>query len=288
MPPHWFTGRTAILATMHRKEEAIAPLLQSALELEVIVPREFNSDQFGTFTRDVKRPADQLATARLKALHALEQLGAALGADLAIASEGSFGPHPLMPYVPLNRELVLLVDRRHGLEVAGYAATPDTNYSHKQVESIDAAMEFARSVGFPSHGLVVMPAADSSDPAKIHKGITQEAMLREIVAITLQRHGRAHLETDMRAMMNPTRMKAIALATQDLIRKLQQTCPQCGAPGFDVSDRQPGLPCGLCHAPTDLTLAALYRCAQCGFSKTVRYPDGQKFADPTQCAYCNP
>ncbi|GAB4475314.1 MAG: hypothetical protein OHK0037_36470 [Elainellaceae cyanobacterium] len=284
MTPNWFAGRTAILATMHRKEEAIAPLLQSAFELEVIVPAEFNSDQFGTFTRDVKRPADQLATARLKALHAMEQLGA----DLAIASEGSFGPHPLIPYVPLNRELVLLVDRQHDLEIAGYAATPDTNFSHKQVDSLDAALDFARSVGFPSHGLVIMPAAEGSDPAEIHKGITQEDALRAIVADTLQRHGRAHLETDMRAMMNPTRMKAIALATQDLIRKLRQTCPQCNTPGFEVGDRQPGLPCELCHSPTDLTLAAIYRCTKCGFSQSVRYPDGQEFADPAQCAYCNP
>ena len=288
MSSHGFTGRTAILATMHCKEEAIAPLLTSAFALEIVVPSGFDTDRFGTFTRDVKRPADQLATARLKAMHALESLGADLGADLAIASEGSFGPHPLMPYVPLNRELVLLVDRQHGLEIAGHAATPDTNYSHRQVDSLEAALEFARSVGFPSHGLVVMPAAEGSDPTEIHKGITQDEQLREIVAATLKRHGRAHLETDMRAMMNPTRMKAIALATQDLIRKLQQTCPQCHAPGFDVGDRQPGLPCALCHAPTDLTLAAIYHCAQCGFTQTVRYPDGREFADPAQCAYCNP
>lgn len=288
MSTNWFTGRTAILATMHRKEEAIAPLLTAAFTLEIVVPDGFDSDQFGTFTRDVKRPADQLATARLKAMHALESLGVTLGTELAIASEGSFGPHPLMPYVPLNRELVLLVDRRHGLEIAGHAATPDTNYSHKQVDSADAALEFAHTVGFPSHGLVVMPAAEGCDPTEIHKGITQEEQLREIVKAIVQRHGRAHLETDMRAMMNPTRMKAIALATQDLIRKLQQTCPQCQAPGFDMGDRQPGLPCGLCHTPTALTLTATYRCAQCGFTQTVRYPDGQEFADPAQCAYCNP
>ncbi|WOB43068.1 hypothetical protein HNI00_07780 [Thermoleptolyngbya oregonensis NK1-22] len=288
MSSHWFTGRTAILATMHHKEAAIAPLLTSAFALEIVVPDGFDSDQFGTFTRDIKRPADQLATARLKAMHALENLGAALGTELAIASEGSFGPHPLMPYVPLNRELVLLIDRRHGLEIAGHAATPDTNYSHQQVDSLEAALKFAQSAGFPSHGLVVMPAAEGSDPTEIHKGITQEDQFREIVTATLKRHGRAHLETDMRAMMNPTRMKAIALATQDLIRKLQQTCPQCHAPGFDVGDRQPGLPCALCHAPTSLTLAALYRCTRCGFTETVRYPDGQDFADPAQCAYCNP
>lgn len=288
MPSHWFTGRTAILATMHRKEEAIAPLLTSALALEIVVPDGFDSDQFGTFTRDIKRPANQLATARLKAMHALEHLGEALGTELAIASEGSFGPHPLMPYVPLNRELVLLIDRRHGLEIAGHAATPDTNYSHQQVDSLEAALKFAQTAGFPSHGLVVMPAAEGSDPTEIHKGITQEDQLREIVTAILKRHGHAHLETDMRAMMNPTRMRAIALATQDLIRKLQQTCPQCHAPGFDVGDRQPGLPCGLCHAPTDLTLAAIYCCAQCGFTETVRYPDGQELADPAQCAYCNP
>jgi hypothetical protein len=112
-----FTGRTAVLATMHQKEQVIAPILQQELGLEVIIPQGFDTDRFGTFTRDRPRPDHQLATARLKALAALE----ITGADLAIASEGAFAPHPDLPMLPCDRELVVLVDRTHDLEIVGVA-----------------------------------------------------------------------------------------------------------------------------------------------------------------------
>lgn len=32
--------------------------------------------------------------------------------DIGLASEGSFGPHPLIPFLPWNVEIVLLVDNR--------------------------------------------------------------------------------------------------------------------------------------------------------------------------------
>ena len=32
-------------------------------------------------------------------------------ARIGVASEGSFGPHPLFPFVPLGQEPVLLIDR---------------------------------------------------------------------------------------------------------------------------------------------------------------------------------
>ena len=66
-----FRGRLAVLATMHRKEQAIAPVLEEALGLQVEVPPGLDTDRFGTFTREVPRPGTQLATARLKAQAAL-------------------------------------------------------------------------------------------------------------------------------------------------------------------------------------------------------------------------
>ena len=42
---------TAVLATMHGKERAIAPLLQRTLGLAVKVPPGLDTDRFGTFSR---------------------------------------------------------------------------------------------------------------------------------------------------------------------------------------------------------------------------------------------
>jgi len=107
-----FRNRLCVIATMHRKELAIAPILETALGLRVTVPPDFDSDRFGTFTRDIDRPDSQVQTAILKAERAIELLDI----DLAIASEGSFFAHPFLG-IPYNREVVLLRDRQYDFTV---------------------------------------------------------------------------------------------------------------------------------------------------------------------------
>lgn len=269
---------------MHQKENAIAPLLKQSLDIDVIVPPNFNSDRFGTFTRDVDRPAGQLETARIKALAALELTDA----TIAIASEGSFSPHPALPFLPCDREIVVLIDRQHDLELVGEAVSTETNFSHAAIASLDDALKFAQKIGFPSHGLVVMRDAKSKETNQFIKGITTEAQLIQYVTQMLETFGSAHLETDMRAMHNPTRMKVIAQATQDLIRKATHHCPNCNTPGFAVVERRSGLPCELCNHLTDQTLAVIYRCPKCQFEQPEMYPNGIQFADPMYCDFCNP
>jgi ribosomal protein S27AE len=284
-----FRDRLLIVATKHRKEQVIAPILETELRVRSVVPDEFDTDLLGTFTRDVPRPGNQQETARIKAKKALDMLGE----TLAVASEGYFGPHPALPYLPCNRELVVLVDTQHHLEVVGEAISTETNFSHTVVEQVAEAEAFAGKVGFPGHGLVVMgvePGTNQPDPSLLFKGITDPDQLQDAVRQVLARSpsGKAHIETDMRAMQNPTRMKVIEQATRDLLAKLKRTCPQCGMPGFAVSDRKPGLPCGLCRLPTSLTLAVISTCQKCHYSEESLYPDGVQVADPGQCGYCNP
>ncbi len=61
-----------------------------------------------------------------------------------------------MPLVSCNRELILLLDRVHNLEIIGQAIVTETNHAHQTVTNLAAALEFAEKIGFPSHGLVVM------------------------------------------------------------------------------------------------------------------------------------
>lgn len=281
--PDLFRNRTGVLATMHQKEQVMAPILEQHLGVRIIVP-PLDTDQFGTFTRDVKRPGDQRCAARLKA----EQAMSLTETTLAFASEGSFGAHPSIPFVSCDREIVMLIDRNHDLEILGQAISTETNYCYQTVTSIEAALAFAQKIGFPMHGLVAMPNAEPIQPSGIVKGITDETHLIETVSAFLKQNGQAHLETDMRAMYNPTRMKVIAQATQDLVNRIQNPCPQCGWPDFAAVERKAGLPCAFCHAPTELTLAVTYHCKKCDFSRIAYFPDGQNFADPAQCLYCNP
>lgn len=271
-----FKNRTAVLASMHRKEQAIAPILEPEFNLKIMVPTDFDTDQFGTFTREIARTGDQLEAARRKALKAIEKTGL----DLAIASEGSFAPHPTMPMLPCNREIILLVDTVHNLEIVGESISLETNFSHCSVSSFDQADEFAKRIGFPEHKLVIV------DRNQIIKGISDFDELNQVVNAALTRSETIHIETDMRAMNNPTRMKAIAEATRDLVQKLRSTCPNCSTPGFSVSEVKRGLPCGWCSVPTDLISAEIYRCQNCGFEQL--YPTASQVADPMYCSFCNP
>jgi hypothetical protein len=49
---------------------------------------------------------------------------------VGVASEGSFGPHPYIPFLPPGRELVLLIDRKAAIELIGFDADSDTNFGH--------------------------------------------------------------------------------------------------------------------------------------------------------------
>lgn len=282
--PVSLSGRTAVLATMHGKEQAIAPVLAAALDIHVIVPSGFDTDQFGTFTRDIPRTGSQIDAARQKALAAM----ALTGGDLALASEGSFGPDPSIPWVPCDLELVILIDRHHDLELVGQAHSTATNYRQATVTSLQAALEFAAAAQFPSHALVARVDPAAKDPETLHKGIAREEHLVAIVNQLLASHGSLWLETDMRAHLNPSRMAVIAQATHHLTKKIQQTCPQCHWPGFDVTRRLPGLPCAQCRLPTALIQTWEYECSRCHHQHRVEFPTGARAADPGQCGFCNP
>ncbi|WP_434685939.1 DUF6671 family protein [Pseudanabaena minima] len=278
-----FTNRLAVIATMHRKELAIAPVLEVSLGVKITVAQDFDSDRFGTFTRDIERTANQIETAKIKAEKALE----ISDADLAIASEGSFFPHPIFG-IAYNRELVLLLDKKHDFTVYGESLSADTNFRHQEISSYEQAYEFALKIGFPDHAVVLIPDAQTSAKESIYKGINSEDLLKESVHKLLRQSPQIHIETDMRALYNPTRMKNITKATEDLVRKLQQLCPNCNFVNFDVVKRIKGLPCELCRLPTRATRANVYRCDRCLFQQEVLFPDKIQLADPMYCSYCNP
>ncbi|HAN45943.1 MAG TPA: hypothetical protein DCQ32_05260 [Cyanobacteria bacterium UBA8156] len=265
-------GEVVAIATMHGKEQVIGPLLAAAWGLRAIVPAGLNTDVLGTFTRDVARPGDALATARLKAEAALALTGGAI----AVASEGSFGPHPDLPWAAVNRELVVLIDRQRGIELVGEALSWETNYRQTQVRTWEEAQAFAAAVGFPDHGLVVGEA----------KGVRDRETLAQAVQAGLAQSGILWLETDMRAMHNPSRMQVIAQATQDLVAKGRSLCPVCGWPGFAITERWPGLPCALCGLPTPLVRSQRWVCRHCGYQQEE--PVAETVADPAYCPLCNP
>lgn len=280
-----YGGERALLASMHAKERVIAPLVLRFLGLDLHVVVGLDTDAFGTFTRTVARtgsPRDA-ARAKIDAAFALQP-----DAAIAMASEGSFSPHPLIPFWPLARELVLLVDRRAGLELVGQYATPATNFDHAVVSDVAAGLEFAGRAGFPAHGVIVMGCRENQPAPDIAliKDSADRGELASALAAVIASHGAAFVEADMRAHRNPRRMRAVGRATIDLIRRARSLCPECGAPGFGVTDRLAGLPCECCGAQTMLSRAEVLSCYQCGHRAEI--PVQLAYSDAAHCEDCNP
>ena len=269
---------------MHGKEQIIAPLLEKHIGVEVVVPKVFDSDKFGTFTREVKRAGNQLEAARAKVRAAMD----IERVDLGVSSEGGFGAHPSIPFVQSNLELLLLVDKKNGYEIRGHHRTSDTNMIGEYIETIEEALNFAKRIRFPEHGIIVRK--DEHSNSGIHKNIRNEEDLKKIVSKMLAGifTKKIFVETDMRAHRNPTRMVAIKKATEDLLINIASCCPVCQAPGYIVVDFDKGLQCSLCKMPTDLPLNDIYQCAVCGHKEKKLVTKYGKSADPAQCGYCNP
>ncbi|HMO02704.1 MAG TPA: hypothetical protein PKD37_07165 [Oligoflexia bacterium] len=279
-----FQGRKLVIATMHGKERVIAPLLKKHLGVQTIVPKGFDSDKFGTFTREIKRIGNQVETARAKLLAALKSENA----DLGVSSEGSFGAHPSIPFIQSNFELVLLVDKKNGYEIQGHHRTSETNMNGQYVANFEEALEFAKKIGFPEHGIILRKSDNCN--FEINKNIQNKEQF--IQAVSKELSGAfskgIFIESDMRAHKNPTRMKAIEKATEDLIKNIFTLCPKCQAPGFVAIDVEKGVKCSLCKMPTDLPLNEIYQCSLCGFKEKKLLVQYGTTADPQYCGYCNP
>jgi len=277
-----YAGQTVALLTQHGKEKVIAAVLEPALGCVVQRVTGFDTDQLGTFTRDIPRPGTQLEAARRKA-----RIGMALsGLPLGLASEGSFGPDPAAGMFPWNVELVVFIDDRPGIEIVGMAQGAGRS-AHLQTHAWHEVEGFASREGFPSHHLVMRPQ-DKDDP-RIHKDLSDwprlKACFDECLAQAADRQ--VFVETDLRAFANPSRMRHIEQATRDLLERIQSLCPACESPGYWVTERQPGLPCSACGLPTASYRDELWQCLRCPHRAVLPRTD-RSVADPQHCAYCNP
>ncbi|MGL2986532.1 DUF6671 family protein [Flavobacterium sp. RSSA_27] len=277
-----FKGRQLVIATMHQKEQVMAPILEKGLGVICTIPKNFDTDSFGTFSGEITRTSDALTVARQKCLAAI----VATDCDLAVASEGSFGPHPSAYFASANDELVMLMDRENQLEIIGRSISFQTNFSGSYINSETELMNFAAQAKFPSHGLILRPSANSTED--MLKGIVSPDVLLEQFRYLKVKHPAVFVETDMRAMYNPTRMEIISMATKQLVQHVQSLCPECQTPGFTITDMKTGLPCSWCGNATPSVLCHIYSCKKCNFTKEHLYPNHKKTEDPGFCNYCNP
>ncbi len=276
-----FKSRKIVIATKHQKEQVIAPLLLKEFGMIAITTPQLDTDLLGTFTGEIERTLSPIEAARKKCYLAMEQTNC----NMAIASEGSFGPHPGLFLVPADDEILILIDKENNIEIIAREVSTQTNFNTAIITDYAQLRKFANRALFPSHALIIRNEKNSN--MEIVKGITNWDDLNATFYHFMQKYGKVHVETDMRASYNPTRMQVIEKATVQLIKKMQCTCPQCKAPGFSITNVKRGLPCGLCNMPTQIPKSNLYTCAQCHFIKEETIANKQ-FEDPMYCNFCNP
>ena len=278
----FFEGRSIVIATKHKKQHAIAPLLEKELGVNCIVPENLDTDMLGTFCGEIERVLSPIDAAKQKCMLAMELTGT----DLAVASEGSFGAHPLLYFLPADDELLVLIDKKNGLEIAVREVSTKTNYNANEVSSEEDLLAFAQSALFPGHGLILKDKKEGY--TAIAKGIVDAKELLETFRRFMKSYGSVYVETDMRAHVNPSRMAVIEETTKKLIAKIKTTCPSCQTPGFGIKEATPGLPCENCKAPTKSTLYHVYACQKCSHTHEAYFPNGKQEEDPTYCDRCNP
>ena len=272
---HLMTNEIAFL-TCHQKETVVAPILKKQGFL-VRLESSFDTDSLGTFTGETPRALTQIQAALKKAQLATEITSCRYG----LGSEGSFGPHPQVYLLPWNLEVLALWDRLEEHAIYAILGTSETNFASEKVSSLNDAMAFAAKSDFPSHALILGTPTDSF----FTKGISKEAEFQDRVKAALKKNPSVWLETDMRAHMNPSRMRSIQHTTEKLSALLLSYCPQCHLPGYGLTELIKGAPCEICAAPTRLPRAEKWSCLKCDF--TELHPL-HAVGPAKNCDACNP
>jgi hypothetical protein len=282
----YFSGKICVFVTMHEKESAVLPSLDGVQGLNIQTIKHINTDILGTFSGEIERQKDPLQTAIDKA----ELAKQFASADLALSSEGAFGPHPSMFFIPADQEWLVLKDLKADKYWAIHHISTNTNFNSIQPKNWDEIADFLSKIQFPSHGIIIKVLDKvTSSIDLIFKDINLVSKLKEIYQTYHQVEQRTIiLETDMRAHRNPTRMMVIAEAAEKLKSKLNSLCPSCAFPGFDTVEVESGLPCKWCKSPTRLIYRSLLRCQHCNFEDWKLFPQGSTEADPGNCDVCNP
>jgi hypothetical protein len=277
-----YQNQFCYLASMHKKEKAIAPIFKKFLGCKV-VPAQINTDLLGTFTGEIERTLNPAACVKEKCYRGLEIEKGSLG----LANEGSFGPHPSMIVIPADFEILFLADKNLGFELSLSKISTQTNFSAKSIKNIKELASFAKEALFPSHALILRPN-DTKDPSLIFKGIQDIQELYRIFqkCSEASKDSLVWVETDMRAHMNPSRMKVIKELAYDMVARLSIACPSCQIPGWGIVKNIPGLPCKECRMPTELIKSHIYGCCRCKYQEVLE--NKSEMARSDDCPFCNP
>jgi hypothetical protein len=270
------------LATKHEKEKLLAPIFQSKLGWTIELSN-IDTDLFGTFAGDVARDKSPKETAIAKAKAAASQLGIKKG----LASEGTIGPHPQIPFITADVEWVAFVDLEKEIALAEYTISTDIT-AVQQVWNQDLDIDkLVQSADLPNHALIAK--ATNQNEFWSAKGLrTQQEIEAAISAFQrLEWPVDLILESDYRAMHSPSRQRNIVEAANKLAERLATHCPSCDFLGYGLVGYEYGLPCSGCGEISPQAISGdRLGCLVCPQVQTVSR--NLTVIDPANCQICNP
>ena len=275
-----YAGRRAALATRHGKQEVIAPVFRTVTGIEVELC-DVDTDAFGTFAGEVPRLDTPRNTAIAKARAAVDASGLRLG----VASEGTIGPDPLLPFTTSDLEIITFVDADAGLVITEWETSTDIVAFRQTIRPTDDLGDVMVRADFPRHGLIVR--SHEGPGALIVKGITQESELIAAIAECAALNGTVVVESDLRAQFSPSRMAVIASCAARLAERLATPCPECSSPGWGRIEPARGVPCAACGQEVASAVRAdRLGCPACPAQREI--PRSQMEINPRWCSFCNP
>jgi hypothetical protein len=279
-----FINSRMVFATNHGKVQAardpFARILNATLDELVI-----DSDRLGTFSGETARTGSMLDALRGK----VRLARACTSERFVIVSEGSFSSAGGFGLIAQNIEMLMAHDAVTGAEVLEQYVSWDTNYATGVLKTVEDLERFLQSISFGTHALVLYPQNEAL-VGHVRKGIVDrgEAVRAFEESVQLSPSRGVVAMSDMRAHMNPTRMRAIGACAELMASRLKTQCAECGSGGFGLVATVAGLPCEVCGHPTSRARAEKHACVVCGASVERPRSDGQTRADAGECERCNP
>jgi hypothetical protein len=277
-----YYNKEYVIATKHGKEQAIQPVFEKRYGMKAILSDQIDTDHFGTFSGEIERKNSPIETLRKKCLLGIDLTGT----SIAIASEGSFGPHPHIPFVTCDEEFMIFLDVENDIEILERKISVETNFFIHAIDTKYELIETISNLNIPASGLLLVGKSDQAILAK--KDFDTIADIKNAFDELRDSFSIVELQTDMRAHKNPQRMNVIRALAQQLCDRVGQYCPSCNTPGFGITGSRPGLPCSICHTPTRSTLALINSCIKCDYTNERFFPNDIRYEDPTYCDICNP
>ena len=269
----------AFVATKHGKDLILNPVFAAQWGLDVAA-LDVDTDLLGTFSGEVPRPGDVRSTLRAKVSMALEVRP---DAEVVLATEGSFGPDPVLGWVPLHEEVLLWSWPQQGKELWLAHRSHDTNFSSTDSSEWTEVQRWALRVGFPTAHVILRDAQGQV----LAKGISDPVELERLWRAAAV-GGAPRVETDMRADRNPKRrevLRTLAVKTREAFEAL---CPNCQFPLLGPRPGAPGAPCSACGSATRRPRLLKAECTECGQVEVRDSDDQLNGVDPAICDRCNP